>query len=555
MSGFSIFLLFILIMASISIFSLLISMGKAVRKSLRKENIPTFSRILFWIMCAGFLFRPLSAMSQHGSPTVIVITIALLVLIGLSGKLLRARAQKNGTFKTIWMRTSSGSQIPFLLQIFFLGIFALTLPNTLSIALKTGDSAAIVVTLALLLIATTVMQPALWAHLAIWRGWVRAAYFLGRWARWVNRRSLRGGGLFYGWRALQWHRNDSERYQAGWTFLQSRLDNSGKKINSKKMDSGVLLMQIILHRDEMGEDHYYRRLLTAGCLTVYIQPGLARYAFRLLASHALARGDWENLMRVIPEWRKRNFIPLAIYLAHTYQRTHDGKPGSRTARIFDWLWFGRSRWTTQLPPVSGAPDSMSGVAILNGKALRQQSWALGNAVVPEALAQAWWQELDAPERLAVWQVRAQQLGCRDVDAALAGLRQSVDAWLEYTAASATGVAVAAADIDRLFDKLRYQTRAIDQRQAQHNLMSGSEEFEEFLSLMELFDQLSGDPVQQHQAYAIFEYPVWNWMAELWNTAKEKWLAYFICARLYPYAQSVDSRAARVYEQILSGEVR
>jgi hypothetical protein len=440
--------------------------------------------------------------------------------------------------------------ILIIVLISFWSIFFLFFSTELSIALYRGDHDAISATIFLLLVATTVMQPALWARLTIQLGWVQAAHFLGYWARWINRRSPIGGGLFYGWLALQQHRNDAERYQAGLTFLQGCLDNL-----SEKMDGGTLLMQIILHRDEIAEDRFYRRLLTMGCLAPRIPPGLLRYAFRLLAAHALARGDWENLIKVTPEWRKDAFMWRDDYLMDRYQQWQYGEPEKRLDRFFDRLRYRHPRWEAQLPPVNSAANSVLTVTHLSGEALRQQSWALGNATVPEAVAQCWRQELDAPERLAVWQARAQQLGCRDVDAALIGLRQSVDAWLEYTAANATGVAIAATDVDYLFEKLRFQTRAIDHRQAQHQLMSGSEEFEEFLSLMELFDQLSGDPLQQHQAYVIFENVVWNWMAELWNRSKEKGLAYYICARLYPYASSIGSAAAEVYGKILHGNLR
>ena len=420
-----------------------------------------------------------------------------------------------------------------------------------------------------LLIAVVVMQPALWGQYAIGRGWVRTAYFLGLTALWVNSRSRVGGGFFYGWLALQQHRGDPGRYEAGRAFLQDRQDAL-----ARQMDCGELLMQLILQRDQMEEERFYRRLLTVGCLSSGAPKALARYAFRLLAAHALARGDWENLIQAAPEWRKGHSLWLANYFLYRHDRLLYGEPLSGLDRFVERRKYKPPVWEAQLPSlnlsaeqaarleeeairrfrsgpaVSGAP-ALPVAAHLGGEALRRQSWALGgHAAVPETLAQCWHQELDAPERLAFWQARARELGCRDADAALAGLRQSVDGWLAYAAARATGEAVAAVDIDRLFENLRFKTRAINNRLAQKNLMNGSVEFEEFLGLMDLFDQLAGDPVRQHQAYVIFEGAAWNWMADLWNERQEKWLAWFICARLYPYARSVDSPAAKEYGRLL-----
>ena len=45
------------------------------------------------------------------------------------------------------------------------------------------------------------------------------------------------------------------------------------------------------------------------------------------------------------------------------------------------------------------------------------------------------------------------------------------------------------------------------------------------------------------------------MTEFWNSAKEKWLAYYICARLYPYANSIGSNAAEAYGKILHGNLQ
>lgn len=394
----------------------------------------------------------------------------------------------------------------------------------------------------------TVMQPGLWGRVAFGRGWVRTAYFLGRSALWVNRCSLVGGGLFYGWRALQHDRGHADRYQAGLAFLQGRLQR-----NARRLDSGALLMQLLLQQDTMEEGRFYRRLSSAGYLDKScVQPALARHVFRLLAAHALARSDWDGLMWDAHAWRKHCRIPLADRLGEHYRKRRYGVSRGRGGG-----WWGRGRapaWVGLLPEVSpeAAPPPAAG---LSGEVLRLQTWSLGEAAMPEALEQAWRRELETPSSLAAWHERARALGCRDVDAAVGRIAQSLGEVLERSSACAAGATAPAADVDRLFEVLRFKARALDSRQAAHRLLDGSLEFEDFLNLMEVFDRFDGDPLRQHQAYGIFEYAVWNWMAELWNHGKERALAYYVCARLYPYAKSVGSPAARVYGQIVNAQLR
>lgn len=395
----------------------------------------------------------------------------------------------------------------------------------------------------LLLFGATVMQPALLAHLSMRMGWVRMSYYLGRVAIVANRHSLLGGGLFYGWRALQKHRDNPGVYEAGRAFLQKRLDRNGRLI-----DSGGLLMQIVMMHDQLDEERFYRRLLLLGRLDLACAtPGLVRYGFRLLAAHALGRGDWERLLAVTPQWR----VPLAGYLSHTYRRMKQGKIPSPVDLFLYWLWSGRPRWSAQLPAVAPATAIIMDSS-LSGLSLRQQSWLLAGKALPEEMKQAWRVALTQEP---VWRERAAQLGCRNIDAALDNLGQSVGNYLDGAVAHAKGVAVAEADIDMQFQKLHFKARAIESRRAQGQLLAGNLECEEFLSLLDLFEQLAGDAARQYQAYCIFENVVWNWIAALWNDKKEKWLVYFMCGCLYGYAKSVDSESAVVYDQILRGHVR
>ena len=76
------------------------------------------------------------------------------------------------------------------------------------------------------------------------------------------------------------------------------------------------------------------------------------------------------------------------------------------------------------------------------------------------------------------------------------IAQSLGEVLERSSACAAGATAPVADVDRLFEVLRFKARALDSRQAAHRLLDGSLEFEDFLNLMEVFDRFDGDPLRQ-----------------------------------------------------------
>lgn len=413
------------------------------------------------------------------------------------------------------------------------------------IAVVSGSTAAMLVIAVLLL---TVMQPALWARLAMARGWVAPAYWLGRSALWVNQGSLHGGALFYAWCAAQhWH-HDPVRYPPAMAFVRKRLQSS-----AQPSDSGVLLMQVLLEQDTLLAPRFYRRLLMTRYLDMRCIPSAMRAAaFRLTAAHALAIADWENLVSAAQYWRSQGRIPLADVLMTHYLEKGGKHPWHNRAARLPWRPR-RPTWTGQLPALANGAVPV-GVDVLDQSQLHACTWALGAAGPPAALGDAWQAALHSPAAQQHWQQRAVALGCNNPQQALAALGKSLADWQQAHAGGGDGNGNDEYR-DHLFQMLRFKTQAINNRLGHRALLGGRLEYEEFLGLIEVFEQLSDDPVQQHQAYALFESTVWNWMAELWNDAKERWLAYAICSRLHGYADSVGSPAARVYQQILRGEVR
>lgn len=397
------------------------------------------------------------------------------------------------------------------------------------------------------------MWPTSLARLTIRLGWVRTSYCLGRLALSANRRSHLAGALFYGWRALQRHPRDSQRYARGLEFLQWRVQHA------KVFSGGVMLMQMLMNLGSLDEERRYARLRLMKYLDFETIPrALARHAFKLLAAHALARGDWAEIRASGDAWRRACYVPLAGLLVTHHQRGRGEKHYADIGlRYLYWLGSGRPKWLDQLPPVSpDTAEAAASPAAPTRDALLAQAAARVQRGQPLAPLQAdWMATLRSPDFAATWTSRAAALGCRDVENAVEAVRTSVRTCLAHGDTSVLDNDAQAQALDIQFEKLRFLARAIIRRQEGRQLMTGSLEFEEFLNFHELLSAFVGSQTVRYQAYAIAEHAVWNWMADLWNLRRERGLPFFMCGAMVVPASEFGSEAARVYNQILRREIR
>ncbi|WP_444928931.1 hypothetical protein ACJJIF_13805 [Microbulbifer sp. SSSA002] len=397
-------------------------------------------------------------------------------------------------------------------------------------------------------VALLVMFPSIWIKLPIKLGWITPSYYLSFTARIAYGQSMHARAAFNAYQAMLNKPGISEELRrTTLSRLRSKVMRSEGNITSNDM-----LACILFDTDKGGpettrllESVYFLRRET-------VSQNMIRFAFARLMASALAEEDWQKVAFISNRWRSKWRIPLASLIEACYHRQMKTRPVNPVAFRYLWLHCGCPKWLDKLP-LPTPEDGTVALASSREEIKRQVVLKAFVAKSPTGDTPALEQLLPS-EQLEEWEKRAQALHCRDPQAALDTLVKSLTSALGNSSAPDAVDDSSEQVIDEAMTRLRYQVRSIYRRQTSRRLQAGSVEFQEWLNLMSLYEQLAVDCNDRFAAYSLVESVVWNWMADLWNRKRERQLAFFICGYMNPDARKFNSEASEVYEQVLKGKL-
>ncbi|MFV8780844.1 hypothetical protein ACNKU7_00345 [Microbulbifer sp. SA54] len=394
---------------------------------------------------------------------------------------------------------------------------------------------------ALLIAGILLLFPSIWIRVPIAAGWVIPSYYFSFFILKVNGHAVRAGAAFNGYRALLRKRRISpEARQKTLAWLRKKIDRKKGRITS-----GDMLLHAALNTDSAPDELEQQLEILFFLRKECVPLPMIRFCFARILAQALGEQDWKKVAALSNKWRSKWRLPLASLIELCYHRRMKTRSVDPFSYFFLWLECGCPRWLSQLPFDQATEDSSAAAEDpANLKLALVEAALAGKPLDTDRLhAQEWLTQ----DKVATWKARAQTLHCRNPDAAIAAIEQSV------TDASGNSMAAPVPGEDAL-TRLRYHARSIHRRQASKQLQAGSIEFQEWLNFVSVYGQLAHDDNDRYEAYSLVEGVVWNWMADLWNIKKERHLAFMMCGYMNPHAQEFGSEAGRVYKQVLNGEL-
>ena len=399
--------------------------------------------------------------------------------------------------------------------------------------------------------------PSWFATLSIKLGWVKISYWLGRSALATHRRDSFGGGLFYGWCALQNVKPEKKENLHYW--LEQQLFK-----HKKVLRSGAMIMQVLLKNNKIADAKIMEMLrLLDGCNKKLISGNIARYTFRFMLARDLPTSDWSIISDTTRQWNDGFLNPLASWLLEVYwSKLAGNKRKSRFTILFKYLSAGMPKIAKHLPAyefTTIAPslrDKTNKTTTLADLKLAEW-WIAHNKNSNAEQLNQYWQDYLNSDNHTKWRSRIQQLGSYNADEGFQKLEQSIKDVISYRhGADALASDVVSQEKDKNFALLKIKIGAVNQRLSNKKLMTGVQEFEEWFSIALIAKKLNADAMSHSQVYYILRSTCWNWVVELWNNADNKPLGYLICSFLSPMAYELsDSDASHFFSGIISNRFK
>ncbi|MET0356948.1 MAG: hypothetical protein ABW044_09225 [Cellvibrio sp.] len=397
--------------------------------------------------------------------------------------------------------------------------------------------------------------PSWYAQITIRLGWVKISYWLGRMALAIHYRDLFSGGLFYGWKAAQNLKPEQREDAIHWLE---------KKVSSRKktLSSGTMVMRVFLKSITMSDAQLMENLrLLNGCNKQLIPGNISRYACRFMLARDLPTGDWQLIARTAAQWHGVTSNTLASWLLEVhYNNSPLIRKKARFTLFLKYLLAGMPRIAKYLPeykdstlPPSVSDKSVEQISLEDLKAA--EWWSLNHKNDNLAVLNNYWKKFIATEKTtSQWTQRIQELGSFNSDEILQKLVKSVSDHVSGRGGSdVLENDLASSERDRNFQLLQIKISSVIQRVDQNNLMTGIQEFEEWLSIAALAKKIGTDQMAKSQVFYMMRSPCWNWVAKLWN-GKDKPLGFLICSFMSPDSHN-DRDAYEFFNGIITNKYR
>ncbi len=434
----------------------------------------------------------------------------------------------------------------------WLAVFHLPIIALFWVMAADHPSALAITSMVVVFFATSVVLfPSLYAQATIYLGWVKPSYWLGRIAYNRHQKDLFAGALFYGWRALQRTSADNKAPYQQW--LEERLAQYSGTLGSGAM---------VVHGFLKGPPNTYAQirshfLFLQGLNKNWLPPNIARYAFRYILARTCQEKDFAEIRQQARAWQLMAKDSFAQWVdMYHWSLGADSIPWNLRLKINSlYLKVGNRPLRDLLDQLSrqGATTASTAPSFNELKLAELQLYNRGGQDT-EWLNVAWRSYMAGPMG-DEWLPRIKALGSFNENELLARLQQSVRDLMSLRSGEGDLDSEAAMqERDNAFKLLSIKLAAMVNRSEQNRMMTGIQEYEEFLALVRLADGLGKDDNSRAQVFFQMRSPVWNWMVELWNNKKNRPLAFLAGSYMAPRAKEFgDTDACNFFTGIISNK--
>lgn len=372
----------------------------------------------------------------------------------------------------------------------------------------------------------------MWAMSAMYKG----CYYIAALCYFRNGRNLFAGRLMCSLEACQRLKSDEEKRQA-LMWLKSRYQK--RKAKKKILSGDMVAITIIEAYLAKPGDAYYAAAqldLLKGIAPASIPRCVSRYALRLSLAPALANVDWEKVNACAKQWDTPAINPLARYIKALYDfyRGEDKTLRVRLRCFFWRLFFIFSPYLWQLPQQFKAVRHQAGEAESETDVIHVL-WK--NGQLTDSNRNSYRQCLLSAEVQQRWRLRSEQLGVWDENEAWRQVQQTVlRALPEESAGDAIADEQAYQLMEQKYKKLHYLLQAIERRLDADEVGSGVQNFLDWLHVRNLLLELSASDHFAGTAFSSNHEILWQWVADLWNVAKQHCLVHFMAGIFEPMAK-------------------
>lgn len=425
-------------------------------------------------------------------------------------------------------------------QAFWVWLAYLSLATILSLAVYSAAQPSVIFEygfLAVLACGSVFLWPSFYARISIYLGWVKVSYWLGRIAYSVHRQDLFAGALLYGWRALARAQARSRAHETNSAreWLEAKLAQYRGTLGS-----GTMLMHaLIKYPDAAYADLRAHFHLLQGVNKNWLPKDVAHNAFRFILARCCTERDFSEIRAQARYWQLASVNRFAQWVdMYHWSLGASQIPFNLRVKIA-WLdfWVGNRPLKLYLPQLKPQVQLDAGAAygLEQLKLIELKAFA-GLAPAPSALNNAWHIYLNGP--LAdEWLPRIKALGSFNENEVASRLQQSVRDLISLRSGEGDLDSEAAMqERDKGFTLLHIKISAMVKRSEQGKMMTGIQEYEEFLALIKVAERLGKDDHSRAQVFFQLRSPVWNWMVELWNNTKNRPLAFLAGSYMAPLAQ-------------------
>jgi len=372
----------------------------------------------------------------------------------------------------------------------------------------------------------------MWAMSAMYKG----CYYLSSLCYFRNGRNLFAGRLMSSLEACHRLKSDEDKRQA-LIWLKSRYQK--RKAKKKILSGDMVMITIIEAYLAKPDDAYYLASqldLLKGIATASIPRCVSRYALRLGLAPALANADWDRIYACAKQWNTPAINPLAKYITALYE-FHRLEKRTLAVRLRCGLWrmfymFNPYLW--KLAQQFKEAKHLS-VDVESKAEVIQSLWK--NSKLAELNRTNYRGCLLNTEAQKRWRLRSQQLGVWDEGEAWQKIEQTVLRTLpEESASDAIADEQAYQLMEQKYKKLHYLLQAIERRLDADEVGSGAQNFIDWLHVRALLLELATSKHFTDTAFSSNHEILWQWVADLWNVAKQHCLVHFMAGIFEPMAK-------------------
>lgn len=395
--------------------------------------------------------------------------------------------------------------------------------------------------------------PSLTSKLPARLGWVKTSYYMGSWSYAFYRRSPFSGAMLRGLQATLRLKNAEQQRKALY-WLQLKFQTHKGRLFSGEIVIATIIDSHLTHPN--NAEHMAKQLKTLqGLGPASIPSGVSAYAFKNAIAPALANNDWQELADIADQWDTPSTNRLAKFVkefcgAYIFKRHPFSKITSQFNRLF----------TLGTPVIYSLPrryEAAGDYDIQRANIRYDVSTLNKTQSLNEKQHAQFTASLLGEHAQEKWLARAKTLGAWQNEQAWDKIKQSVELCLaQKSNTQHSGDESYYQEVDRQCQNLKYIGYAIARRVDDKQLGNGAQNYLDWVKIHNILNALKNDQSAQLSAFQSVENIIWNWIADLWNTQRERCLVHYICTVCAPFAyQTGNTELHKLLVGITNGEYR